>query len=296
MNCSRFLGRASSGDRLKLGGFVIHGSHAATLGAALDSLLAVSDVVAAVDSGSNDGAADLVQARGVRRVELPWRGYGAARARAAEALADCDYLFFLDADERLDEENISKLRAWKSATSTQGARTYTLRCRDWAELDGRCFLFREGPRRRLFRRDTATWKPEMIVHESVGKVETVPLDIAFDHRFAVTLEDRAFRNDRYALLWAIQASAEGRGMKPVSVQRVSHYLKDAVLSGALFRAGTDASRLAWLVSRYHAQKYEYLRRIRQGEFAELVSLYRDGALRELFVAVEALEAALPAKR
>ncbi|MFK9339948.1 glycosyltransferase, partial [Escherichia coli] len=91
---------------MKLGGFVIHGNNVETLGACLDSLRSVSDEVVAVDSCSTDGSARLDEERGVRRIELPWQGYGAARAAAAEALRGCDYLFFLDADERLAEGSV----------------------------------------------------------------------------------------------------------------------------------------------------------------------------------------------
>lgn len=266
---------------MKLGGFVIHGDNRETLGACLDSLKAVSDEVVAVDSCSTDGSAQLSHARGIRRIELPWQGYGAARACAAKALADCDYLLFLDADEQFAQGADEALRRWKASSPTAPA--YRIDRCDWAELEGRRFAFRTTPLRRLFRIDAARWTPAMIVHESVGPVRTLRAKgLRIDHRFAVTLEDRAFRNERYALLWAVQAFVAGKRAKPSAPQRLAHFFQDAILHGAAFRGGADGLRLSWLVSRYHARKYDYLRQLRQGLYPEWVALYRAGAYRELF--------------
>jgi len=135
---------------MRLGGFVIHGSAAATLGACLESLAAVCDELVAVDSGSCDGSAELVRASGARRVEHPWCGYGAARVAAVAALAPCDYVFFLDSDERLLPGAVEAIRRWKE--SSPAAPYVRLALRDWAELPGRRFLFRTEHRVRGGRR------------------------------------------------------------------------------------------------------------------------------------------------
>jgi glycosyltransferase involved in cell wall biosynthesis len=270
---------------MKLGGLVIHGNNRDTLGACLDSLLAVCDVVVAVDSGSTDGSAELVRERGVRRMEHPWEGYGAARAAGVEALADCDWVFYLDSDERLEPASIEKLRGWKETGSDSEACAVAVR--DWAELaDGR-FLYRTHWRKRLLRIDQARrWSPSMIVHESIEGPKRRRLDVFVEHRFVSAIDQRAWKNDRYALLWAVQACVAGKRRKPAWVQRPAHLWKDAIQGGALFRGGLRGLKLAWLVSRYHAAKYVHLGRLRAGAYPELLEAYRTGSYRELFTRVD----------
>jgi len=276
---------------MKLGGFVIHGNNADTLGRCLDSLLQVCDEVVAVDSMSTDGSAELPAARGIRSVRVPWRGYGAARARAVELLGPCDYVFFLDSDEHLEPEAVTQLHAWKNSSPT-GA-VYSVRRRNWARIGGRRFVYRTDTRARLVRRDHASWAPEMIVHEAIRSGDKHPTGIHVEHRFADGLERRVEKDERYALLWAIQAHAEGRRPKAVWPQRPAHMIRDLLFGGALFRGGWGAWQLAANVSRYHAKKYVYLEQVQEGRYAEVVAAYRAGRLEDLFSNELVLDRYLP---
>lgn len=272
---------------MRLGGFVIHGS-SETLGGALDSLLDACDEVVAVDSGADDATRALVAARPrVRAVHLPWQGYGAARAAAAAALSPtCDWLVFLDSDETFNAQSREWLRAFKQGAPA--ARVYRLPIRDWVDLPSGRFLYRTERHVRLLHRDAAAWSARMIVHEGISRAGAAFGKAVVEHTFARSVEGRAGKEDRYALLWALRAAAEGRRGKPALLQRPAHVLRDALFKGALFRGGLDALRLAWTVSRYHAQKYRYLARLRAGEFAQLQRLYAEGRYRALFEALEAL--------
>lgn len=274
---------------MRLGGFVIHGNNRATLAECLASLTAVCDEVVAVDSGSTDGSRAVDDAHGVRRIDHPWRGYGAARAQAAAALSGCDYLFFLDSDEYLTEESRKRLQGWKA--DAPDAPAYSLLIHDWAQAGDRRFVFRSHRRKRILGAQHARWTPQMIVHESISGVPTVDLPVTVEHRFAEDLSSRAFRNEHYALLWAIQAHVEGRRPKPASVERVAHFLKAAVVQGAAWRGGAAGWKLSWLVSRYHARKHHYLRGLRRGQFGDLVRRYAEGDLNRLFAEIQVL--ALP---
>lgn len=272
---------------MRLGGFVIHGNNADTLPACLASLTSVCDEVVALDSGSTDGSAELARAAGVRTGNHAWEGYGNARARAAAMLAGCDYLLYLDADERFGSGATEALQRWKR----EGERLPYFRflLHDWAELPGRTFRFRSIRVYRLYRRDTAAWKREMIVHESVPKPfgpGPVLEGVEILHRFATTVERRAEKEERYALLWAVQAHARGVRAKPAGVQTLAHVARNAVIKGALFRGGGDAWALSRTVARYHARKYGALRELQQGAHPELVELYRTGELQALFQRVE----------
>lgn len=266
---------------MRLGGFVIHGNSADTLDRCLASIAAVADECLAVDSCSTDGSADLARARGFRRVELAWRGYGAARAAAVDALEGCTHVFFLDSDEWLEPEAIAAIRAWKAGGG--GAVPYHgLVRRDWAELPGHRFLFRTEHHVRLIRREAARWAPRMIVHEALPPAPTVQLPITVEHRFATSVEGMRAKVDRYALLWALRYHQEGARRKVPPVQKAVHLVRHAVFKGALLRGGADGWRLAEAVGHYHGRKYALLRALDRGAYPELVQAYADGRLEELY--------------
>lgn len=268
---------------MKLGGYVLHRNNQDTLEPCLRGLLALCDDVVALDTGATDGSAELARSLGARSVLHAWRGYGAARDAAVTALAPCDYVFYLDSDEHLGPEAVEALRAWKASSPTEAV--YRLPRRDWAELGARRFRYRTQWRARLVRRDKAVWRQEQIVHEALPKMAGGRVHAFIEHRFATSVENRAVKEDRYALLWALRAHAEQRRLKPVSVQRVASWVRDCMLKGALWRGGAGASRLAWAVAGYHATKYAYLRELQQGRYPELTRLYAEGRYDELFARV-----------
>ncbi|HYO69576.1 MAG TPA: glycosyltransferase family 2 protein [Archangium sp.] len=265
---------------MKLGGYVIHGNNRDTLGACLESLRAVCDEVVALDSQSTDGSVELARSMGARSVSHAWQGYGAARAAAVAALGPCDYVLYLDSDERLAPEALDVIRAWRDSHPSEPA--YRLPCRDWAELKGHRFLYRTHWRARLVRRDVAIWRPNMIVHEALPRMHAPRLHAPIEHRFATSLEGRAEKEERYALLWAVRAFAEGRRLKSAALQRPAHLIRDCLVHGALWRGGLDALRLAWAVSTYHVAKYRHLRALRQGHFPELKKAFDEGRYGEVF--------------
>ncbi len=266
---------------MRLGGFVIHGNSRATLGRCLDSLAAVADTCVAVDSGSTDGSAELVRARGFRRVAKPWEGYGAARAAAAAALRDCDYVFFLDSDEWLEPDAVAALRDWKGTAAT--APYFALRLRDWVRLEGREFLYRtEHHHVRLVRRSAAGWRREMIVHEALPPAAAIRLPVHFEHAFTDSVEATRVKVERYALLWAVRNRAADRRVKPAALQRAAHFVREAFLKRAAFRGGRPALQLAEVVASYHALKYTLLREVRRGAYPELVRAFEEDRLTDLF--------------
>lgn len=265
---------------MKLGGYVIHGNSASTLGACLDALQSVCDEVVAVDSQSTDGSAELVRARGVRTVNTPWRGYGAARAEAVKLLGDFDYLFFLDADEWVEAQSLAMLREWKA--SSPALPLYTVKRRNWVTLPTKRFLFFTDTRARLVRRDAAVWKPEMIVHEALPKLPSAASGVRIEHTFATSIDDREKKDDQYALLWALRSAREGKKVKSPGLERSAHLFRNLFVHAALFRGGGEGARLSAAVARYHARKYEYLGRVRRGEFPELSAAYDRGDYERVF--------------
>jgi hypothetical protein len=266
---------------VRLGGFVIHGSDVLALPRCVESLCQVSDEVLLVDSSAHGASCVLANRWGVRRLEMTWEGYGAARAAAARSLAHCDYLFFLDADEHLELASISWLRAWKRSGDRRPA--YTLQIRDWALLPPRRFLFRQEHHVRLLRADRAVWHAGMIVHERLSRAGAARAPAAIEHAFATDFGEREQKNERYALLWALRACAEGaRARKSPALQRAWHFIRGAFWQGAAFRGGWPALRLAWSVARYHARKYALLAQVKRGAYAPALTALKAGRRREMF--------------
>lgn len=265
---------------MRLGGFVIHGNSAQTLEPCLASLLAVCDEVVAVDSGSSDGSAELVKKAGARAVAHPWEGYGAARAAAVNALPGCDWVLYLDSDERLEAPARERLLEWKQSGPT--ARAHVLPVHDWAELPTGRFLYRTHHRARLVRREVATWSPRMIVHEALSPPERVRLDAPIEHRFATGIPQRGEKEETYALLWAVRAHAEQRRAKIAWLQRPALFFRDAFLKGAFFRGGVPALKLAWAVAAYHSRKYERLAELKAGLHSGLSRAFDAGEYGRVF--------------
>lgn len=268
---------------MRVGGFVIHGNHVSTLRECLESLLAVCDEVVTVDSNSSDGSGALVASLGVRSQRFAWQGCGAARAEAKKLLQPCDYVFFLDADEWLDDASRARVNDWKRTQPTLPY--YTLLRRDWAELPSGRFLFRRETRKRLVRWDHGTWAPDMILHDALPKDAAAALPGAFiEHHFAQSIPGIEEKQELYSLLYAVRLAAMGKRSKSTFGLRTAHVLRDAVIKGALFRGGGEGVRLAWAVSKTHARKYEILREIERGGHQELLELFRAGRYAELFIA------------
>lgn len=61
-----------------------------------------ADEVLVADTGSTDGTPELARSLGARVEALPWEGYVGSRNRAL-ALAAHDWVFFVDADERVPD-------------------------------------------------------------------------------------------------------------------------------------------------------------------------------------------------
>jgi (heptosyl)LPS beta-1,4-glucosyltransferase len=113
-------------------------------------------------------------------------------------------------------------------------------------------------------------------------MRAVRVHAPIEHRFATSLAGRAEKEERYALLWAVRAFAEGKRLKPAALQRPAHLVRDCLLHGALWRGGLDALRLAWAVSAYHAAKYRHLHALRRGQHPELVRAFSEGRYGDVF--------------
>jgi glycosyltransferase involved in cell wall biosynthesis len=214
-----------------------------------------------LDSGSRDDTVARARAAGARVLETDWPGYAAQRNRAAAAAAN-DWVFMLDADERVTPALADALRALQAGAEPREAglavRRDVFACGRWIRHGGW-----GGERRlRLYDRRRARW--EGAVHE------WLVLDGAEGPVLAGRLEHRPFRSvtehwqrlGRYAELAAQEMHARGKraGWFDLAVRPRFRAFKMLVLRLGLLdgRAGFTLARLE---SAYVALKYARLREL-----------------------------------
>jgi len=173
--------------------------------------VAFCDEVIVVDSGSDDGTAEIAGQYGARVIQSGWRGFGPQKQFAVEQ-ASHDWVLCIDADERVSEELRANIRRQLDAVSpapTFGAYRFARRNR----FMGRYLRHGEGYpdwSLRLFDRRHARWSTDA-VHEKVlteAEIGTLAGDLLHDS--AETLDSYLAKQNRYTTLAAEAALAAGR--------------------------------------------------------------------------------------
>ena len=135
----------------------------ATLAACLASVADLVDEMIVVDTGSNDRTRNVAGQGGARVVEFAWIDDFSAARNESIRHASGDWIFWLDADERLDEANRTRLRGVFSQLKHENA-AYLMR--QLSTTDDPYGSQVAVDQVRLFRRDPALrW--EYRVHEQI---------------------------------------------------------------------------------------------------------------------------------
>ncbi len=92
---------AANAPRCLLAAALIVRNEADHLAACLESVRAVADDIIVVDTGSDDGSAELAAAYGARVFSYPWHDDFAAARNAGLDCCQADWILYIDADERL---------------------------------------------------------------------------------------------------------------------------------------------------------------------------------------------------
>jgi glycosyltransferase involved in cell wall biosynthesis len=186
---------------------VITRDEARNIAAALDSA-AWADEMVVVDSGSTDATLDIARRHTPHVSTHPWEGYGAQKNHAA-ALASNDWIFSLDADERVPPELARQIRA--TLASEPPHRGYRvprvafhlgrwMRSTDWYP----------DRQLRLYDRRAGKWNSNP-VHESVSVVGSVGELTAELHHYPYRdVSHHLDTIDRYTTLAARAMAARGR--------------------------------------------------------------------------------------
>jgi glycosyltransferase involved in cell wall biosynthesis len=199
-------------SRMRITATVITLDEGANIAAALDSV-AWADEIVVLDSGSSDDTVELARRYTDRVFVEPWSGYARHKNRAAE-LASNDWIFSLDADERVTPELAESIaRVRQSSSFSDGYRV----ARRAHYIDR--WVYHSGwyPdwQVRLYDRRKARFEGEH-VHESVrlnGVAGTLKGDLL--HYTVDSLSDHHTRLDRYTTLAARHLYESGRRFSPI---------------------------------------------------------------------------------
>ena len=182
-------------------------NEAGHIAAAIDSA-AWADEVVVVDSGSRDNTVAIARAKGARVSERAWTGYVDQKNHAA-SLAANDWIFSLDADERITPALAGEIQGL--LTKDPPRRGYraprvTFHLGRWVRTTD----FYPDPQTRLYDRRAGRFQGKY-VHESVtvdGPVGRLTHEI--EHYSFRDLEDQLSRINHYTTLAARQMYEAGR--------------------------------------------------------------------------------------
>jgi (heptosyl)LPS beta-1,4-glucosyltransferase len=232
---------------MKISATIITFNEAANIGDACKSL-AWADEILVVDSGSTDQTCQIAEACGARVITREWPGFALQKQFAVDQAA-YDWIFSLDADERVSDElkaSIDKLREEPETSLADGYRIprrsyYQGR---WIKGGG----WYPDYQMRLFRKPRGAWEPRLI-HESVklnsgARTEKLAGDILH-----YSVRDAAHHHrmigERYAPLAAQQMFEAGRhtSVLKIAIAAPSAFVRSYILKGG-FRDGLAGLSIA----------------------------------------------------
>lgn len=222
---------------------------------ALTGLQNWANEIVVVDSGSTDHTVEIARKLGASVYETDWPGFGKQKNRAIE-LAKSDWIFVLDADERITPE----LRAEIDDALTKHPESAF----NVPRLSSYCGRFiRHGgwwPDRtiRLFRRGKARFS-DSVVHERLIPDDPVSdLSSPLLHHSFPDLESVLYKVNHYSTLGAQQREKSGRsgGLLKAVTRGLWTFFRTYILKGA-FLDGREGFMLS--VSNAEGTYYTYLK-------------------------------------
>jgi glycosyltransferase involved in cell wall biosynthesis len=181
---------------------------------AIDSI-AWADEIVVVDSESTDRTREIADSLGAKVIVNKWPGFSAQKQLAVESAAN-DWIFSLDADERVSLELKSEIERLRGQTPADGYRIPRLSY--YMSRPIRHGGWYPDHQLRLFDRTKGRWNGA-VIHESVKMdAESVVKNLSGEI-LHYSAEDAAHHQrmiaERYAPLGAQKMFAEGRTTSPV---------------------------------------------------------------------------------
>jgi glycosyltransferase involved in cell wall biosynthesis len=232
---------------MKVSATIITFNEAANIRDACESVRWADEIVV-VDSGSTDQTRDIAAACGARVIEKDWPGFAAQKQFASDQALH-DWIFSLDADERVSDELKASIRQLQNLNEANLADGYRIARRSyyqgrWIKGGG----WYPDWQLRLFRKSRARWEPRQI-HESVkadpgARVERLSGDI-LHYSVRDSAHHHRMIGERYAPLAAQQMFDEGRRTSRLKIATAAPaaFVRSFILKGG-FRDGLAGLSIA----------------------------------------------------
>jgi glycosyltransferase involved in cell wall biosynthesis len=238
--------------------------------------VAWADEILVVDSESTDSTRAIAAECGARVIVNPWPGFSAQKQFAVDAAGN-DWIFSLDADERVSPEFLASISALQSTNESNLADGYRVARRAfylgrWIRGGG----WYPDYQLRLFKRTHGHWG-DRVIHESVNmdqgaRVETLRGDL-LHYSMRDTDHHRQMIEERYAPLGARQMFRDGHRTSAwrIALAGPAAFLRSFLLKGGFRdgRAGLTIANFAW---RHASLKHTMLH--------DLQNQHRNGVARE----------------
>jgi glycosyltransferase involved in cell wall biosynthesis len=197
-----------------------------------------ADEVVVVDSNSTDQTRELAEACGARVITNAWPGFGAQKQFAVEQ-AKHEWIFSLDADERVSDELRNSIQSLRSANESDLADGYEIARRTYYQQrwirGGGWYPDRQL---RLFKKTKGRWK-ERHIHESVMMNPGARVGKLAGDLLHYTSQNAAHHHrmigERYAPLAALQMFEDGRRTSVLGVASAgpAAFIRSLILKGGL---------------------------------------------------------------
>ncbi|MFN2516617.1 MAG: glycosyltransferase family 2 protein [Pyrinomonadaceae bacterium] len=232
---------------MKISATIITFNEEANVREACESV-AWADEIIVVDSLSTDKTREIAAAVGARIISREWPGFAAQKQFAVEESLH-DWIFSLDADERISEELKTSIQALRKESDGQLADGYRIARRSyyqgrWIKGGG----WYPDWQLRLFRKSRSHWDPRHI-HESVkmepgARVERLSGDI-LHYSVPDSVHHHRMIGERYAPLAARQMFEEGRRTSALKIATAAPaaFVRSFILKGG-FRDGLAGLSIA----------------------------------------------------
>jgi glycosyltransferase involved in cell wall biosynthesis len=237
---------------MKITATIITYNEAENIRAACESV-AWADEIVVVDSESTDSTRELAAGCGARVIVNPWPGFSAQKQLAIDS-ASHDWIFSLDADERVSPELRESIDTLRSQDESMPADGYRVARRAfymgrWIRGGG----WYPDYQLRLFNRTRGRWS-ERLIHESVSMAEGARVAVIrgdlLHYSMRDTVHHRQMIEERYAPLGARQMLRDGKrtSLWRATIAGPAAFLRSYLLKGGWRdgRAGLTIANFAWL--------------------------------------------------